>query len=97
MHVDITELAEAELESAVTWYKAQTPGMEQAFLNEFRAAVGRICSQPLLYQEIETGIRRGLMNRFPYSVVYEYDTYTLRILAVAHQHRYPQYWVNQAR
>ena len=97
MQVEITALAEEELDEAVTWYRAQAPATEQRFLAEFQAATRRIAAHPTLYIEIRSNVRRGLMNHFPYSLVYECDGNVLRILAVAHQHRRPAYWIDRVR
>lgn len=94
MRLDITSAAEQELDEAFEWYQRQYAGLEQQFMAEFRAAVRRINARPELYRAIQPGIRRGLLHRFPYSLFYEVDTDVLRILAVAHQHRRPLYWVD---
>lgn len=95
MRLEITAAAEQELDDAVAWYQSQEAGLQQLFLHEFRSAVRRISAQPDLYVAIAPGIRRGLLNRFPYSLVYEHDSAVLRILAVAHQHREPFYWFDR--
>jgi len=51
----------------------------------------RIQAQPEIYAELRPGIRRGLLRRFPFSVIYEITGDAILVLAVAHQHRKPFY------
>ena len=97
MLLEIVAAAERELDDAVNWYASQQEGLQRQFLKEFRSAVRRISAQPDLYVEIRPGIRRGLLNRLPFSIVYEQDGNILRILAIAHQHRKPFYWLDAPR
>jgi plasmid stabilization system protein ParE len=45
---------------------------------------------------IRGAIRRWLIRRFPYSVIYREEESRIYILAVAHQRRRPEYWSDRA-
>jgi hypothetical protein len=45
--------------------------------------------------EIEPEIRRSLLARFPYTIVYGIDAQTIIVIAVAHTHREPRYWIDR--
>lgn len=45
--------------------------------------------------EIEPGVRRCLLARFPYGLIFGVDGGTLVVVAVAHLHRAPRYWVSR--
>jgi plasmid stabilization system protein ParE len=92
MLYSITAAAEQELDEAVEWFRQQQDGLQQRFLDEFQSTIARIQAQPEIYQELKPDIRRALMRRFPYSVIYEISEDTLLILAIGHQHRRPYYW-----
>jgi len=47
---------------------------------------------PAAWHPLTPQIRRCRLKRFPYSVVYTQDVDDILILAVAHQHRKPNYW-----
>ena len=47
---------------------------------------------PLLAAEIEPDIRRFLLHRFPYSLIYGIEAHTIVVIAVAHDHRVTGYW-----
>lgn len=42
--------------------------------------------------EIEPDIRRFVLRKFPYSIIYSIEPDCVMILAVAHQRREPGYW-----
>jgi plasmid stabilization system protein ParE len=89
------ELAQQELDSAVAWYNQQSEGVGQGFLDELDRAVRRTVKFPLSCPEIEPGIRRRLMARFPYGLIYSIDGDTVVIVAVAHLHRRPRFWIDR--
>ncbi len=62
---------------------------------EFDAAIRRIVAYPKSYALLGSDIRRCLIKRFPYGVLYGIDTDTIVIIAVAHLHRKPNYWIDR--
>ena len=88
-------LAQRELDDAVAWYNEQTAGLGQEFLDELDRVVRRAVTFPMSCPEIEPGVRRCLLARFPYGLIYGVDGETLVVVAVAHLHREPRYWVDR--
>ncbi len=84
--------AEAELNAAIDWYEARASGLGAAFSEEVRAAVGRAQAFPLAWQVLEGDIRRTLVHRFPYGVLYAPESGRLFIIAVMHLRQRPGYW-----
>ncbi len=41
---------------------------------------------------IERDIRRSLVKRFPYGILYSEEESGIYIIAVMHLHRFPDYW-----
>jgi plasmid stabilization system protein ParE len=87
--------AQNELDDAVAWYNRQAAGLGRELLDELDRAVRRGLAFPLSYPEIEPGIRRCRLGRFPYGVIYGLDGDTLVVVAVAHLHRRPRYWIDR--
>jgi plasmid stabilization system protein ParE len=87
--------AQRELDDAVAWYDQQAAGRGLEFLDELDRAVRRILAFPLSYPQIERGIRRCRLARFPYGLIYGVDDETVVIIAVAHLHRRPRYWIDR--
>jgi len=88
-------LAQRELDDAVAWYNEQVAGLGQEFLDELDRVVRRAVTFPMSCPEIEPGVRRCLLARFPYGLIYGVDGETLVVVAVAHLHREPRYWVDR--
>jgi plasmid stabilization system protein ParE len=87
--------AQRELDDAVEWYDRQAAGLGRELLDELDRAVRRAVAFPMAYPEIELGIRRCRLARFPYGLIYGVDGDTLVVVAVAHLHRRPRYWIDR--
>lgn len=84
--------AKEELDGAVTYYEQCQPGLGLEFAEEVYATIARIIEYPNAWSTLSKNSRRCLVNRFPYGVIYQIKSRTLRIIAVAHLHRRPGYW-----
>ena len=95
MRVRFAELARLEFDEARAWYRAIRPDLGGAFAQEVRTATQRIAHMPLMYP-LETGdIRRCVLKQFPYTLRYAIRGDLVLIVAVSHQHRAPDYWVDR--
>ena len=92
MSIRLLEPAQAELDEAIAWYAEQAPGLGDAFLIEALKTIQLIEHFPKAWHPLTPEIRRCRLRRFPYSVDYTQDGSKLLILAIAHQHRKPDYW-----
>ena len=97
MTVRFLSLARQELDDAHDWYEQQCAGLGREFLDEVDRVVRRIRRYPESCAELALGLRRGLLARFPYGLIYGRDGEALVIVAVAHLHRRPQYWVDRLK
>jgi hypothetical protein len=61
------------------------------FAAEVREAIERAVSMPLAWMQVEPGIHRVLVHRFPFAVLYAGNERHF-ILAVMHLRREPDYW-----
>jgi toxin ParE1/3/4 len=85
--------AETDLREAAAFYRKQAgTNLAQSFLAEFERAVDLLLEYPGLGAPWRCGKRRFFMKRFPYSVIYDTAGDELRIFAVAHHSRHPDYW-----
>ena len=91
MNIRFLTLAQKEVDESVRWYDEQA-SLGRDFLDELDRAVRLIKSHPLTAKEIEPEIRRCLLHRFPYALIYGIDEETIVVIAVAHLHRRPRYW-----
>lgn len=95
----ISEEAEAEMAEAARWYESHRVGLGREFVAAVDAAVARIGENPRMGSPTpgvaDETVRRGVVRRFPYHVVYIEVSDRLQILAVAHDRRRPAYWVGR--
>jgi plasmid stabilization system protein ParE len=94
--------AARELHDAAIWYESRQAGLANRFLDELDALLPRIRQNPAAFpclaefpEDLE--IRRALMVRFPYSLVFLDLQDHIRIVAVAHGKRRPGYWLYRLR
>lgn len=92
MILDIHEDADRELNDAADYYDSESPGLGALFLDQVDVGYQRILESPLAAPEIDSGIRRLALAKFPFNLIYEIGGDVILILAVAHQRRRPHYW-----
>jgi len=84
--------AEEEFLAAIDYYEDREVGLGYDFSAEVFAAIRNIVNYPDAWPVIEEDIRRCLVNRFPFSVLYSIEQSGIFILAVMHLRRHPDYW-----
>ena len=84
--------AEEELLYAVDYYEECSPGLGTDFSFEVYAAVKQIIAHPEAWMVLDGDIRRILLKRFPYGLLYSLIDDEIYILAVMHLRRDPDYW-----
>ena len=84
--------AEFEFEHAISYYEECQNGLGYDFATEVYSALARIITNPKAWTPLEDNIRRCLVNRFPYGIIYSEQDNEIYILAVMNLRRYPDYW-----
>ena len=84
--------AERELTEAIEFYDLESPGLGDVFLSEVEHALAQVTAFPEAAQPLRDGIRRRILHKFPYALLYSLRSDQIRILAVAHTKRRPFYW-----
>ena len=84
--------AEGELVAAAQFYERKVAALGREFQAAVERAVDDICQDPLRWNVIEDGVRRYLMKRFPYAILYQVLGDGVYILACKHHSRNPDYW-----
>ena len=84
--------AEQELVEAAAYYERNVTGLGERFGDEVHQAIERLLEYPELGSPIDADLRRLMLTRFPYFLIYSFTTDLLRIVAVAHARRRPGYW-----
>ena len=63
-------LAERELNEAAQYYDSENPGLGAAFVNEVQRCIRDIQEHPEAGPVLAAAVRRRLIRRFPYAVLY---------------------------
>jgi plasmid stabilization system protein ParE len=95
MTVAFLPIAKTELDDAVEYYDLELPGLGQRFKEEVRSALKRISVFPEAWSLIRPGIRKCIMHKFPYNILYTIEEESIVVLALAHHHRNPEYWIER--
>lgn len=97
MQIQFAQVANDELNDACDWFNQQQVGLGDRFRHDVRDVVLLISKAPLLFPVELEDVRRYVMNRFSYTLRYVVRGEVIWILAVSHQHRRPDYWVDRTQ
>jgi toxin ParE1/3/4 len=92
MKYSFHEAAEREFFNTIEYYEECQSGLGLRFFEEVFATIKRISEHPYAWTEIDKRTRRCLTNKFPYGILYRIVENEIRIMAVMHLHRKPNYW-----
>lgn len=81
-----------DLDEALGHYGRIHATLAQSLADEVSAAKRRIAQQPDAWQALGSGLRRCVLRRFPYAIIYRASPAEIVIVAYAHQRRRPGYW-----
>ena len=89
-------VARRELEEAIDYYNAERQGLGREFREEVQRVIDLLTRFSRLGQPVRGSVRQMMLSRFPYHIYYRFlESDNLRILAVAHDRRRPEYWVGR--
>ena len=83
----MTEMAEA-----AAWYAERGLDLDTAFLDEASRVLGAIRTSPGRYPVVEENIRRAVLKRFPYVVLFRPREDEVVVIACFHGRRDPEEW-----
>jgi plasmid stabilization system protein ParE len=89
--VVFSDEARNDLRDARTFYAAVSAALAERFSAEVERAVRLIVEHPAAWTSISHGLRRVVVHRFPYVLVYREGANENRVIAVAHTRR-TRYW-----
>ena len=84
--------ARREFNDAIDYYERESPGLGLIFTNEVDAGFMRIREYTDAAPQVAKGVRRLVLAKFPYSLMYDTRDECLVVLAVAHHRKRPYYW-----
>jgi toxin ParE1/3/4 len=88
--------ARFELLGAIEYYRTKSVELARDFYEEVNQSIEELLEFPESSLVIHpVGVRRKVLRRFPYNLLYTADPDELYIVAVAHQKRRPEYWLTR--
>lgn len=95
MIVRLSRLAHAEVAEIHAWYDARQLGLGQEFRQELDRVMGLIGEHPTMFSVAFDSMRRVMLRRFPYFVLYEVFPDAVVVLGVIHGARDSQFWMTR--
>ena len=84
--------AEKEIAEAALWYQDQQAQLGDRFLDAVRSAAYTAATSPETYARVRGALRRILVHRFPYALIFRESAEELFVVACYHLHRNPKVW-----
>lgn len=92
MRVRLADGVERDLTDAVLKYEKARDGLGDEFSIVVGEAISEIADNPQRWPAEVGDVRRFLLHRFPYKIIYQLREEVLWIYAVMHTSRRPGYW-----
>lgn len=88
----VSPKAAREIRTAKAWYSARNPAAARAFAEELDSSLQSLIVSPDRWPKFSPAVRRYVMPRFAFNVLYRIRDNEILVLAIAHQRRRPGYW-----
>jgi plasmid stabilization system protein ParE len=95
MRVIFSPEARTEFNEAVQYYDQQRQGLGDELRAEIREFLPRLQRAPLTFPVERGDIRRLILARFPYKLLYSVESDHVYVIALAHRRRTPGYRVDR--
>jgi plasmid stabilization system protein ParE len=93
--VRLSHHAEAEVDEVHAWYNSHQVGLGEAFRAELGRTMEQIGDHPEMFAVVFDDIRRAIMRRFPYFLLYEVFPAEVVVFNVVHGARDPRLWMTR--
>jgi len=95
MRLILLPQASGELADAVEYYEGEEAGLGERLWLEVDDHLRWIAANPTLPRLRPGDYRRVNLNVFPYYLAYALRDDSVVVLAIAHAHRRPEYWIGR--
>lgn len=82
---------------AAKFYETRAVGLGGDFIREVEHTLAQIVANPEAGSAFAGTIRRRLLRRFPFAILYQTGAENLSVIALMHLHRRPGYWKRRLR
>lgn len=87
--------AQGDLRRAARFYEGEAAGLGVDFLVEMQRIFTLLEENPALGVPLRRGARKILARRFPYLIIYRTEAEHTLVLAIGHQRRHPDFWLQR--
>ena len=95
MKIIFDALAKKEYDDAIEYYNLEIAGLGSKFDEEIKIGLDNIKKYPEIGSKVKGDVRKYIINKFPYKILYSIEDGYIYILAIAHNHRKPNYWIER--
>lgn len=92
LRIRLSPEAETDVAEIYQWYEQARTGLGDRFVQAVDTALRQVADYPQMGRPLHRGIRRVLLQRFPYGVSYVFDHTELFVLGCLHLRRNPGVW-----
>lgn len=102
MRFRVLSAAQSEATQSAIWYDNRQDGLGEEFIDDLQATFEKVAEHPDSFPYLEhyrgaLDVRRCLLKRFPFAVIYLRRPDEILVVAVAHARRNPVYWLSRIR
>jgi len=97
MQIRFLKIAREELKDGVRYYELEFTDLGNKFKRDGKKGIHRISELPKASSIEHAEIRKYLLHRFPCKLLYSIENDCILIIAVAHQHRKPEYRIKRIK
>ena len=97
MKVRFLPEADVEFRESARYYEDKAPGLGVTFIAEVHRVAAVVASQPGIGSPVDEELRKFVLRRFPFNLIYAVECDEVVISAVAHHKRRPFYWGRRGR
>lgn len=97
MRIRFVDEAGFEFLDSISYYETQQPGLGRRFKAEVQQTLLWLTEHSEACRLRPGGYRRLNLRIFPYYIPYIVRGSTVWVLAVAHSHREPEYWIQREK
>lgn len=88
--------ARVEFDDATDWYEQQRPGLGARFVVQVREVFDRITADSQRFAIVYLDVRKTLVPKFPYVILYREEPGEIVVISVFHTSRDPSVWKSRA-
>ena len=88
----VKEEAQEDIRIAYLWYEDKLNGLGEKFFEEMDNCISYIIHNPFIYEVRYKDVRYGIMNTFPYVVIYRIEKFSVIVYAVFNTRKNPKSW-----